>query len=159
MLNGLQGKSQVTVNNLRCEYLDNPLGIDEARPRFTWQLTSEKSGMSQTAYQLSVGRDQQEVAGGQGNSWKSDIVESSVIPAVYEGPELLPFTRYFWSVRVLNDEGQWSDWSQPAFFETGIMYPSGWKGSWISDGNGFDGNSIQVKQAPYFRKEFRAGKA
>ncbi len=38
-------------------------------------------------------------------------------------------------------------------FETGMMQMGNWKGTWISDRN-----SIQFLPAPYFRKEFTAGK-
>ena len=27
-----------SVTNLRTEYLENPLGLDKARPRFSWEL-------------------------------------------------------------------------------------------------------------------------
>ena len=37
--------SQVTINNLRCEHLDNPLGIDVSNPRLTWNLESAPDGI------------------------------------------------------------------------------------------------------------------
>src|SRR4051812_17732566 len=37
---------------LRCEYLVNPLGIDEKRPRLSWVIESEQRGQKQTAYQV-----------------------------------------------------------------------------------------------------------
>ena len=37
----LVSTAQVTVNNLRCEMLIDPLGIDVLQPRFSWQLKSE----------------------------------------------------------------------------------------------------------------------
>ena len=35
-------QAQVTVKNLRCEMLTNPLGIDVQQPRFSWQLESKQ---------------------------------------------------------------------------------------------------------------------
>ncbi|MCA1760038.1 MAG: alpha-rhamnosidase, partial [Bacteroidales bacterium] len=148
-----QGSAQLKVNNLKCEHLQNPIGIDETHPRFTWQLKSGQPGFLQSAFQLVVGTDEEEVASGKGSVWESGAVNSSVIPAVYNGPELHPFTRYFWSVRVLNESGTWSDWSEVAFFETGMMDQTNWKGKWITDTHDYN-----VKPAPYFRKDFSAGK-
>ncbi len=31
----------VAVGNLRCEYRENPLGIDERQPRLTWIIDSK----------------------------------------------------------------------------------------------------------------------
>jgi len=148
-----QSSAQTKVTNLKCEYLQNPIGIDETHPRFTWQLESEKPGSFQKAFQLAVGTEKAEVASGDGNVWESGTVHSSVIPVVYNGPELQPFTRYFWSVRVQDEAGNWTDWSPVAFFETGMMDMTNWKGKWITDTHNYN-----VKPAPWFRKEFSAGK-
>ncbi len=148
-----QSFSQVTVKNLKCEYLENPIGIDEPHPRFTWQMELEKPGSHQTAYELVVGTTETGVALGRGDMWESGEVNSSVIPVLYKGKELEPFTRYFWSVRVKDEEQQWSAWSEPLFFETGMICQHNWKGKWITDTYDFN-----IKPAPYFRKEFDAGK-
>src|SRR5881392_494292 len=44
--------SQVTVKNLRCENLTNPLGIDLTQPRLSWQLVSGKRNTTQTDYEI-----------------------------------------------------------------------------------------------------------
>ncbi|MGC9353228.1 MAG: family 78 glycoside hydrolase catalytic domain, partial [Mariniphaga sp.] len=46
-----------------------------------------------------------------------------------------------------------SDWSETAFFETGMMYQTSWKGKWITDTHDYN-----VKPAPWFRKEFSTNK-
>ena len=123
----IQSISQIKVINLKCEHLENPIGIDESHPRFTWQLKSEKPGSFQNAYQLLVGTNKTEVAAGNGNVWESGTVNSSVIPVVYNGVELQAFTRYFWSVRVQDEKGERSGWSPVAWFETGMMHQNNWK--------------------------------
>ena len=144
---------QVSVKNLKCEYLENPIGIDETHPRFTWQMELHKPGNCQSAYELVVGTTETDVASGSGDVWESGVVESSVIPVVYGGGELNPFTRYFWSVRVKDESQQWSDWSLPHFFETGMMGQLSWKGKWITDTYDFN-----VKPAAYFRRAFKTDK-
>ncbi len=39
---------------LRCEYLQDPLGIDDAKPRLMWRVESDQRGQKQTAYQILV---------------------------------------------------------------------------------------------------------
>ncbi|MGI6046880.1 MAG: glycoside hydrolase family 78 protein [Petrimonas sp.] len=146
--------SQTVVKNLKCEYLQNPIGIDESHPRFMWQMESQQAGNSQVAYQLVVGTVESEVASGKGNIWESGAVNSSVIPVAYAGDDLEPFTRYFWSVRVQDENKEWSTWAEPQFFETGMMGQLNWKGKWITDTYDFN-----IKPAAYFRRVFRAEKA
>jgi len=42
------------VQDLRCEYQDNSLGIDVVQPRLSWKLASEQRGVAQAAYQIQV---------------------------------------------------------------------------------------------------------
>ena len=71
--------AKVLVKNLKCEYLENPLGIDTKSPRFTWQIVSEHPGVEQQAWKIIVGTDSEKVAGGEGDFWDSGIVKSSTI--------------------------------------------------------------------------------
>ncbi|NCB07232.1 MAG: alpha-rhamnosidase [Bacteroidia bacterium] len=139
--------------NLKCEHLVNPLGIDTETPRFTWQLIAENPGMDQKAFAISVGTDSVQVSEGKGNVWESGEVYSTTIPAVYAGPALQPFTRYYWSVKIQDNNGGWTKPSEVAIFETGFMGKAGWKGNWITDTYDFN-----IKPAPYFRKEFEIQK-
>lgn len=148
-----QSYAQIRITDLKCEYLSNPIGIDELYPRFTWQIRSEERGILQKKYQLVVGTTEKEVASGRGNIWDSDTIKSSTIPVVYQGPSIQPFTRYFWSVRLQDESNRWSEWASPAYFETGVIKQENWKGQWITDT--YDYN---IKPAPYFRKEFTISK-
>jgi hypothetical protein len=58
-------------NNLRCEYLINPLGVDASSPRLTWSLNDSRQGALQQAYRLVIGTDSNSVAAGNGNVWDS----------------------------------------------------------------------------------------
>jgi alpha-L-rhamnosidase len=147
------GFSQSAVTDMKSEYLVNPIGIDEPNPRFTWRIKSEAPGFSQKAFQLVVGTTETEVVAGKGSVYESGTVNSSVVLAVYKGPALQPFTRYFWSVRVLDANDNWTEWSPSAFFEMGMMEQTNWKGAWISDT--YDYN---IKPASYFRNDIKTEK-
>ena len=133
--------------NLKCEYLVNPIGIDAANPRFTWHMIAKRQGASQKAYKVFVDTDSGEVASGRGNVWESGKINSSLIPVIYQGKKLKSFTRYYWGIKVMDEEGNWSKLSQVAFWETGMMGKENWKGNWITDSPDYN-----LKPAPYFRK-------
>tara|TARA_Y100001980_G_C14556746_1_gene349878 strand:- start:13864 stop:16524 length:2661 start_codon:yes stop_codon:yes gene_type:complete len=141
-----------TITDLRCEYLESPLGIDTKSPRFTWRMIDAKNGTMQSAYQIVVGTDSIEVADGTGAIWDTNKEASSAQLVKYAGQDLKPFTKYYWSVRVWDQEGV-SAVSNVSSFETGMMDPSNWRGAWISDSR-----DVNIKPAPYFRKEFQTDK-
>ena len=58
-------------HRLLCDYLENPLGIDNPNPRLSWQLNDSRQGAKQTAYQIWVGTDSLEVVNEKGNQWNS----------------------------------------------------------------------------------------
>ncbi|WP_346859311.1 family 78 glycoside hydrolase catalytic domain [uncultured Draconibacterium sp.] len=148
----LLGQNSTRVENLRCEYLENPLGVDSPNPRFTWMLSDPESGASQQAYQILVSTDSAKVAQGTGDVWDSGKRNSDAILTQFAGKDLKPFTKYFWLVSVWNQKNE-KESSAVASFETGMMGKHNWKGSWISDYK-----DINEKAAPYFRKEFETEK-
>ncbi len=138
---------------LKAEHLVNPMGIDNPNPRLTWQLSAAEQGILTTFYQIFVGTDAAGVAAGTGKTWNSGTVKSDKQLVIYGGEKLLPFTKYYWAVKVQTENGEWSELSDVASFETGVMDQRNWKGSWITDT--YDYN---LKPAPYFRKTFETAK-
>src|SRR5699024_4119975 len=56
---------------------------------------------------------------------------------VYEGKALESSERYFWRVKVWDKhQDDPSEWSDPAFWEMGLLEESDWQGDWI----GLDGD-------------------
>ncbi len=85
--------------------------------------------------------------------WNSQKVNSEEMLVSYKGKPLEPFTKYYWTVQVWDKDGNASSNSEVASFETGMMQTKNWKGAWISDTR-----DINLKPAPYFRKEFEVKK-
>ncbi len=144
--------AQPRPDNLKCEYLVNPLGIDATSPRLTWLLDDSRYGIMQNAYRIVVGADSVSVVRGQGNIWDTQKVTSDKMLVTYQGKKLEPFTKYYWQVRLW-DKDNTELVSTVASFETGMMEIDNWKGAWISDGRGVD-----YQPAPYFRKQFNLNK-
>jgi alpha-L-rhamnosidase len=82
-------KSDLTIFDLRCEYLSNPLGINTVNPGLSWKIKSEKNGTSQSAYQLLVASDSSLLNDKDADLWNSDKVSSSASLLVpYTGKQL-----------------------------------------------------------------------
>ena len=139
---------------LRTEYKENPLGIDAPKPRFSWQLRSSARGLAQSAYEVRVARSERGVRGGGDLVWSSGRVASdeSTLRA-YGGPPLQSGRPYYWQVRVWDGAGRPSAWSEPAWFEMGLLEPSDWKAVWIEPNLTED--VTKPGPVPMVRREFK----
>jgi alpha-L-rhamnosidase len=164
------GYSQVSVQNLLCENSISPVGIDVTQPRFSWQLVSDKRNVMQTAYEIRVGTTIASLQKGENLFWSSGKVSSlsdrqpayrtdragaQSVQVEYSGNELSSRQRYYWQVRVWDNYGNVSEWSEPAFWQMGLLHPSDWKAQWIKVGYKED---TALRQCPMFRKEFETNK-
>ena len=117
---------------LRCEYRYNPVGIDVTTPRMTWEMNDTVRGARQTAYQIMVATAPELLEEENPNVWNSGKVRSAqsvLIP--YEGPALESGKRYYWTVRIWNQDGAKSAFSEPAYWEMGKLSRSDWQAQWI----------------------------
>ncbi|TCD26411.1 hypothetical protein EZ456_14035 [Pedobacter psychrodurus] len=82
---------QVEVTGLKCEYRENPLGIETLHPRLSWQLRSQQKNVEQTAYRILVADNIDLLAKNIGNIWDSKkTVSDASIQIKYNGAKLLP---------------------------------------------------------------------
>ena len=160
LVNGdVRGQSSASVLrpvSLRCEYLVNPLGVDAAQPRLRWVLESQRGerGRSQTAYQVLVATSDAKLRAGQGDLWDSGKIESNQSAQVpYSGRSLQSRLRCWWKVRVWDEQGQASAWSEPARWSMGLLSAGDWQGQWIGAGTGQDD-----PHAVYLRRQITLSK-
>src|SRR3954469_6736414 len=66
--------------DLQCEYLDNPLGIDETAPRLSWKVESAEKNQKQTAYHVLVSTNELVKTG---DLWDSGKINSDDTTAIY----------------------------------------------------------------------------
>ncbi|MEQ7007206.1 family 78 glycoside hydrolase catalytic domain [Actinopolymorpha sp. B17G11] len=147
----------VRPHTLRTEYAENPVGLEEPAPRFSWLLAttpaattpaatgtrrtdygsqergSRGSAAGQSAYQIRVASSVDVLLAGGSDVWDSGPVESRRSAQVeYAGQPLRSATPYLWTVRVWDAAGEASEWSDPASFEMGLLSPDDWGGAtWI----------------------------
>jgi alpha-L-rhamnosidase len=132
-LSAPEGPGPKAPTALRCEYLDDPMGVDVAKPRFFWVLEHAERGQVQSAYQVVVSTDPKAAAGDVWDSGKIASAKSTQV--VFAGKALESGRSYFWKVRVWDREGRESPWSAVASFDTGLYNKSDWKGIWIGKKN------------------------
>ncbi len=124
--------SPVSVTALRTEYLENPLGIDAAKPRLSWQLKADGRGVWQSAYQVRVACTERDLLASRRLVWDSGRVASGEsTERSYDGPPLQSETTYYWQARVWDGTGAASAWSSVARWETALLSVSDWKAKWI----------------------------
>lgn len=127
--------SAVTPANLRCEYTQNPIGVDAARPQLSWMLEARERNQKQSAYQILVASTPALLEANQGDLWDSGQIQSSESAHVtYAGTALTSRLRCYWKVRVWDASGNASDWSAPAFWEMALLRPDDWTAKWIGSG-------------------------
>ena len=111
----------VEIQNLRCEYLKDPLGIDAAKPRLSWIIKDDERGQKQTAFQILVASSPEILAQDQGDLWDSGKVACDrSVQVEYAGKPLGSQARCHWKVRVWDKDGKASAWSEPANFSVGL---------------------------------------
>jgi alpha-L-rhamnosidase len=151
----------LTPTGLRCAHQADPLGVAPDRVRLSWRLEGAGIDRAQHFYQLLVTDDADTVA------WDSGRVESAASADIaYRGAPLIPAGRYRWKVRVWDESGRASDWSDPARFEVELDRTSGWHASWIgpspireavtppSGAGPVDPVTRALTPAPYLRRAF-----
>lgn len=120
---------------LRCEYLDNPSGIDATQPRLSWQLeaaSATQRSLKQTAYQILVSSSEAGLVKEQGDLWDSGKVLSNQSSHIaYAGNTLTSGQQCWWRVRVWDAQDEVSDFSASASWEMGLLTGADWQGQWI----------------------------
>jgi len=133
------------VDHLRCEYLENPLGIDVLAPRLSWKMDSNERAQKQTGYRILVASSQDLLDQDQGDLWDTGRVESDrSIQVAYAGKALGSRLQCFWKVRVWDMDGRASQWSVPAQWSMGLLKAADWQAKWI----GYDAEPDDIASMP-----------
>lgn len=160
--NGEVQKTGLSITALRCEYRENPLGIETAMPRLSWVMESQGRGQRQSAYRILVATSLKDLQADNGNLWDSGKIYSDrSVQIAYQGKPLQSGQRCHWKIRVWDKDGLPSKWSEPARWEMALLTQKDWRGQWISDGRenpDKDEDFYKDDPAPLFRKVFTLDK-
>jgi alpha-L-rhamnosidase len=165
-LNAKAADAAIQVERMRCEYRVNPEGIDVASPRLSWIVTSSQRGCSQSAYRILVSSDPAILDTGRGDLWDSGKVESdSTLHVPYAGKALSSYQRCWWKVRVWDENGRPSSWSEQARWSMGVLSAGEWAGRWLGFSEPYSEQDMAMKgkwkqsePSPLLRKTFTLDK-
>ncbi|GGD76875.1 glycoside hydrolase family 78 protein [Paenibacillus nasutitermitis] len=137
------------VTKLRCEYLENPIGLDNPHPRISWQIQSGIRSWLQSAFQIQVSPSPDFSS----LLWDSGKVQSneSTHIALTE-LDVEASRRYYYHIRVWDKQELASAWSEIAFWETGLLEPGNWQAQWISAP--LQSFPVESGQSPLLRRIF-----
>ena len=130
--------SSITLYNLRCENLINPVGIDNITPHFSWKIHAGYP-MQQAYYEIQVASDSLHLVNDKADLWSSTKIRSAASVMVpYKGQTLKSRMLCYWRVRVWNEKEETSGWSAIQRFSIGIQEHDKLLGDYIglAAGNG-----------------------
>ena len=136
------------VSEISMDYLKQPMGVTKL-PQFGWVLESEKRNLQQKFYQLQIGfeKDFSNIL------YDSGIVESDESVHVFiDNVQLESARKYFVRVRVMDNHGETSPWSQEADFVSALLSNKEWQASFISAETKEDAEN---SKGTYLRKAFK----
>ncbi len=138
---------------LRVDFSDSirpVLGHHECRPSLSWKLPA--SCLSQTACQIVVASNLQRLHE-EPDIWDSGKVDSAQSTFLPWGAKPLSSRQHvFWCVRVWDQDGVATGWSDPAEFELGLLHNHDWSAQWISSPCVQSG---EHRPAPHLRRTFK----
>ncbi len=100
--------------DFRTEYRENPIGLTEKAPRFSWKIESDEKDTVQTSYEIKVTDENGKLVWDSGKK----VSDQSVL-ILYEGEALADETFYTVEVTVADNHGNVE--SVEGSFETGIF--------------------------------------
>lgn len=137
--------AQLSVTDLKVENRTNPIGLDTRSVQFSWVLISGNRNVMQTAFEIQVRENNALV-------WASKIVTETSVHIPYQGQPLQSGKRYEWKVRVWDNKGNRSPWSEPGYWQMAMLDPATeFSANWISSGLRSD---TAFGIVPQFRKQF-----
>ncbi len=122
----------LSLYDLRCEDLTSPLAIDSTQPHLSWKIKADAAATVQTHYEIMVATSEKALHNDEADLWSSGKVASDKSVMVpYAGKPLSSRTLAYWKVRVWDNYGNVSAWSDVQRFGIGILTAEEWQGEYI----------------------------
>ncbi|OCF32484.1 hypothetical protein I316_05912 [Kwoniella heveanensis BCC8398] len=135
-----------TINQVRFEHYDNPLGIGHSSPRLSWRFGGDSTDWVQQCYEISVTPDES----GSLDSSKSFRVESESSALVpWPAAPLSSRQRVLVSIRACGKNGIWTN-RYETHVETGLLDVNDWSAQFMTSAPPSD---LTATKRPYLLRQ------
>ena len=132
MYTGCERQPTIHPEQLTCEYLHDPEVVDVLQPRLSWLNAGTPGirGEEQKAWQVRVASSEENLENP--DLWDSGKQRSDQSTRViYEGKPLSSGQECRWQVRVWDQNGSVSGWSETGKWRMGLLNHDDWQAKWI----------------------------
>lgn len=121
------------VSSLTCEYTTNPVGVESIAPKLSWKMIGAERNLTQSAYSILVCDNLKDLNRNIGNVWISGkVLSDKSIQIRYAGRPLESALKYYYKIKIWDNNNRESDWSEVSTWQMGLLKPADWKGAkWI----------------------------
>ncbi|MEN8858667.1 MAG: hypothetical protein ABF260_11485, partial [Flavobacteriaceae bacterium] len=143
----------MSFENLSVNTKHNPSAIESKQPLFSWVINVEEYNKSQSAFHILVASSKEKLNDSDADIWNSDKVASNKSTFVkYQGKDLEALQTYFWKVKIWDEKGSSSNWSDVQEFTMGLMNSKNWANSkWIT-------LNKDTRTSPYQYRDYKTGR-
>ena len=145
-------KETLAFARVSCNQKVGPTTIETEKPSFSWVVHADGFNKSQSAYHLIVASTPDMLNETDADMWNSLKVKSDASTFVaYAGKSLKPMQAYFWKVKIWDEKGDPSNWSDVQTFAMGLMGNENWGASkWIT-------LKEDTRSSPHRFREYKTG--
>jgi alpha-L-rhamnosidase len=137
----------IAVAEVRFEHCRDALGIGTAEPRLSWIVATEIAGWRQAGYALEA-----YTANGQLRDQTIQLETDQSVLVAWPWVHLASREQVAVRVRVWGEDGQGSDWSEPALVEAGLLHADDWAARFITPD--WDEDTSPPQPSPLLRRTF-----
>jgi alpha-L-rhamnosidase len=134
------------VSVVRFEHRSDGLGVGTDRPRLSWRIETQRPDWRQSAYELEA----READGRLVGRTRVDSAESVLVAWPFE--PLCSRQQLAVRVRVWDEEGRPTPWSDPHHVEAGLLAPGDWTARFV--GPDWNEDTSAVQPCPFLRHGF-----
>ncbi|WP_299057353.1 alpha-L-rhamnosidase [uncultured Polaribacter sp.] len=150
-------KSETSTNllfqKLTINSKQNPTAIEHKQPMFSWVVAAEGFNKTQSAYHILVASSEEKLNNNDADIWNTKKVKSNKSSFVkYNGETLVAMQKYFWKVKIWDENAAVSTWSDVQEFQMGLMDKKNWGASkWIT-------LQKDTRTSPYQFRDYKTGR-
>ena len=146
-------RTSMIFEKLTINSKETPLTLESQQPLFSWLLDVTGTNKTQSAYHVLVASSEDKLNEDDADLWNSGKVTSDKSTFVkYKGKALKAMQTYFWKVKIWDERGDTSKWSDAQKFEMGLMNKDNWGDSkWIT-------LNKDTRTSPYQFRDYKTGR-